>query len=185
MRKSDVETHREYNRESRPAINVKVYDPFPWAKLAAHFGVDRDSRELETAVQYCFESAQEQFWESAQDSLDFAFCGDDANGNTRKSGFTVYSEGRCGGWLVVDGMPDIETWDAIMLGKWAKFCRLIRSDIEYRTGFESMRDDIEANQWLKPGAEKYNFIDTDAGVRCVADLKAEARAAGFGPVVRR
>jgi hypothetical protein len=39
----------------------------------------------------------------------------------------VYSEGRCGGWAIVDGLPDFESWDAVLLARWAKFARVARS----------------------------------------------------------
>lgn len=39
---------------------------------------------------------------------------------------TIWHEGRQGGWLVVDGLPDLEEWDAILLAKWRKFERIAR-----------------------------------------------------------
>ena len=39
----------------------------------------------------------------------------------------VYSEGRSGGWLVVSGLDDVESWDAIALGRWARFQRQIET----------------------------------------------------------
>jgi hypothetical protein len=42
----------------------------------------------------------------------------------------VYSDGRSGGWLVVHGLPDVETWDAIALGRWAKFNKMIRDLVD-------------------------------------------------------
>jgi hypothetical protein len=192
MKKSDVTIRRAvYGSDaSGPAINVKFYGNFPRHELAAYFKVADDAPELDKALEYAWDTECEQFWESAQDSLNFAMLGDAAAGELKPSGtkdspYTVYSAGRSGGWLVVEGLPDVESWDAVMLGKWARFEKLIRQDIEYRTGFEALRDDIEVNEWLKPGAEKYNFIDVAGETKCIADLKAGAIAAGFGPVVRK
>ena len=42
----------------------------------------------------------------------------------------VYSDGRSGGWLVVHGLPDVESWDAIDLGRWAKFEKMIRGLVD-------------------------------------------------------
>jgi hypothetical protein len=39
----------------------------------------------------------------------------------------VYSAGRSGGWLVVSGLPDVESWDAIALGRWVKFEEEVRA----------------------------------------------------------
>lgn len=39
----------------------------------------------------------------------------------------VYSEGRQGGWCVVHGLPDIESWDAIALGRWARFEKAVKA----------------------------------------------------------
>jgi len=35
----------------------------------------------------------------------------------------VYSEGRSGGWLVVEGLGEVEEWDAIDVSRWARFQR--------------------------------------------------------------
>ncbi len=32
---------------------------------------------------------------------------------------------KTGGWLYVDGLPDVESWDAIALAKWARFARIV------------------------------------------------------------
>lgn len=187
MKKSDVKTHSEMYRPAYPAVNVKYYGTFPRRELAEYFGVSENAPEMNRALEFAWESACEQFWESAQDVANFALLGQaEAERLAGKPGpYEVYSEGRSGGWLVVHGLPDIESWDAVMLGRWAKFAKLIRQDVEHRTSFESIRDDIEANEWLKPHAEKYNFIERDGKTECIADLKARAIEAGFGPVVRK
>ena len=38
----------------------------------------------------------------------------------------LWHEGGQGGWIVVDGLPGLEEWDAILLGKWRKFERIAR-----------------------------------------------------------
>lgn len=47
----------------------------------------------------------------------------------------IYSEGRSGGWLVVDGLGDIDDWDAVELMRWVKFNNLIKGildDLDYQ-----------------------------------------------------
>jgi hypothetical protein len=51
------------------------------------------------------------------------------------SGVSIGSEGRSGGWAVVDGLPDVEDWDAVALAKWRKFAKLARTyadDVPYQ-----------------------------------------------------
>jgi hypothetical protein len=42
----------------------------------------------------------------------------------------VYAKGRQGGWLVVDGLPSVDTWDATMLGRWRRFERYVRAAVD-------------------------------------------------------
>ena len=42
----------------------------------------------------------------------------------------VYAEGRSGGWLVVDGLPSVDTWDAVALGRWRRFERYVRAAVD-------------------------------------------------------
>lgn len=39
----------------------------------------------------------------------------------------IWQEGRSGGWLVVGGLPDLHDWDAIALGRWRRFEKMVRS----------------------------------------------------------
>lgn len=54
----------------------------------------------------------------------------------KKYHVNVHSAGRSGGWCVVSGLPDIESWDAIALGEWRRFDKFVRSiahdDYPYR-----------------------------------------------------
>ena len=175
MKKSDIET-RSDNRgypPYYPTINVKVYKlGLDTAALVAKYGCD--DATAERALQFAFESQQQQFWEQAEELAQSVF----------GSHVKVYSSGRSGGWLIVHNLPDLETWDAVAVGRWARFAKRVRDDIAWRTSAETLGDDIDANEWCKVGAEAYNFVETENGPRCIADLKAEARAAGFGPVIR-
>jgi hypothetical protein len=175
MRKADIET-RSHNRgypPFYPTINVKVYSlGLSVDALTTKYGCDDDTAEQ--ALTFAFESQQQQFWEQAEELARDIF----------GSHVKVYSSGRSSGWLIVRNLPDLESWDAVEVGKWSKFARLIAADIKWRTSAETLADDIEANEWCKVGAERYNFVDTSNGPTCIADLKAAAREAGFGPVIR-
>jgi len=47
----------------------------------------------------------------------------------------VWSSGRSGGWLIVEGLPPVEEWDAIAVGQWAKFAGHVKAlldDLDYQ-----------------------------------------------------
>ena len=136
--KDDVEMHREgYGFTYTPAINVKYYgrgiDP---EKVAEHLGCSLP--RAETCLQSAGETLAEMFWEYAEEAARDIF-GDKS--------LKVYSEGRSGGWLVVKGLPDIEYWDAIMLGKWRSLEVRLQNEVKYLGEFDYVIDLIEANEW--------------------------------------
>lgn len=178
MRKSQIETRRDRDTRHRemPCINVKVYR---WgadaSDVAERFSCSQDTAEK--ACGYYFDSACSQFWEQAPEWAAELWPGYRLN---------VYADGRSGGWLVVDGLPDVESWDAVMVAKWSKLARMCREEIAYQFMREQIFDAIESNQWHKDGAEMYNFLDRKDGTTvCIADLKQQAIEAGFGAIVRR
>ena len=173
MKKSDIQIHRDGYRPSNPAINVKVQKLGLTAQqVAGHFECSLDTAER--ALNFAFESAKEQFWEQAKEFAAEVF----------GKRLTVYCEGRSGGWLALHGLPPLESWDALMVSKYARLANWCETEIEYRGSRDCLIDDIDANQWAKPGAEQYNFVTTAFGNQCIADLKQAAINAGFGAVVR-
>lgn len=127
MRKDDVEFHSDGFRPGRPAVNVKVYGRVDSDKVfedARLNGVDdprfepwyRERLEDDSFAEHYFEFACESGWEWLQTDAEDTF----------GKGVKVYSEGRSGGWAVVDGLPDFDSWDAVMLAKWARFAKSAR-----------------------------------------------------------
>jgi hypothetical protein len=58
----------------------------------------------------------------------------------------VYSEGRSGGWAIVDGIKGFEGWDAVDLAKWRRFedyCQQVVADLP-----RSMLEDIYMNLFV-------------------------------------
>ena len=161
MRKEDVATRQGY-----PALNVKVHNFWPTqAAIQARFNCPEEIADR--ALEYAFESTAELFWnESAPEIARECF-----------SHFPVevWQDGRSGGWLYVEGLPDVSSWDAIMLGRWARFARMIREDIRDRAGPEGVMEDIEANRWAEEGAERYNFFDHKGKVVALPDIKRAER----------
>jgi hypothetical protein len=174
MRKSQIDTRidRDTHGQELPCINVKVHQYGIYApEVAEYFGCSE--AVAEKAIEYCYESAQQQFWDEMPELAReiFGRC-------------EVHSHGRSGGYLCVHGLPPMESWDAIMVGKWCKFANMVTAEVSYLTGRDYTLEQIEANQWAKPGAELYNFLDRAGETLCIADLKAKAIESGYGPVVR-
>lgn len=170
--KADVQMHRDGFGPFHPAVNVKVRD-FGGELSAEDF--EADSESFDKAMRFAFESAQQRFWRYASEAATEIF----------GSEVEVYSEGRSAGWVVVSGLPPIEDWDAIALGAWGRFEAQIGRDVKDLSSRDEVEDAIRANRWAEKGAELYNFIDGSEGKsQCLSELKAEAAAAGFGPIIR-
>jgi hypothetical protein len=125
MKKAEVQT-RYYRGERRPCVNVKVHGSVTPKILAE---VERESGEVGFAAwagdllergkwpEWAFGAACENGWEDLQRDAEDIF-------GTRAK---VRSEGRSGGWCVVDGISELESWDAVMVSKWARFARWARA----------------------------------------------------------
>lgn len=131
-RKSDVEFHG-----GRPAVNVKV--PYlsgsEWDALAREVAEDEEifpdpfvvafkTRSYDS-YEWLWEAACQDGWEQLQDIASEIW----------PYRVEVHSEGRCGGWAVINGLYDLESWDAIELARWAKFARCARAyadDVPYQ-----------------------------------------------------
>lgn len=172
MKKSDVEIYYDRHYGAHPSIDVRVYG-FGNKLDESDFNCDKDC--FEKAMQFAWESQQEYFWDEAVDIAKDIF------GKNAK----VLSLGRSGGHLIVEGIPDIESWDAVYLAKWRGFRQRILQLIEWLTSDTAIKELIIANRWTEPGAELYNFIEKKDGTSfCLSEMKAKAIAAGYGPVVR-
>ena len=173
-KKDDIEIYYDRSfRGGKPSVNVKAYD---FGRGLSEDDFPNCSEEtFERAMEFAFEMAQENFWsESAQELCD----------NYLQRG-KVFAAGRQSGHLIVDGLDPVETWNAIMVNKWALFERAIRKTIKYLSSKATIKENIDANKWYEEGAEQYNFIDTKEGNSlCISGLKKQAQEQGFGPVIR-
>lgn len=150
-RKADME--RRYDRhEWLPAINVKYYKPPEYMadRIAKHFGCD--DATAQRAAEWCYESAVEQFWEQALDSLNFAMLGDENASKFKPCGlnegpYSVERDGRTGGWLIAKGIGTIEEMSGPTFQKWRKFCRFIDGEMKYLASWDYGKSMIEANDW--------------------------------------
>lgn len=160
MRKDDVETHSlHYYGPKLPAVNVKHYGSFYGDEVQERFGCTEEVAER--ALRWQSYSSCETFWEDIQELAKQCF-GD---------GVEVYPAGRIGGWAVVEGLPDLKDWDAVQLGRWAKFAKMCCREAAYRTSLDVIMEDIDANRWAEENSEEYNYIDKgDGETVCLADV---------------
>jgi len=164
----DVETYRECGKVY-PSINVKHYN-WPYSGISKHFP-NADENDIEKASGFAFDSAQERFWEDAQELAEHLFTWQTVE---------VCSLGRSGGHLAVDGIGIPEEWDQDELELWQDFEKGVKENIEYACSLESIIDSIEANRWAEPMSERYNFIETEKGDFCVADIRQDVEAYKLG-----
>lgn len=145
--KNDVEFHSDGYGPHRPAVNVKVYGSIRDVKLPINLGgvSEIGSKEItwqyteseftvdwieenvsEETFQTIYDLTREDGWEYLQQIAEEVF----------GLGVRVYSEGRSGGWAVVDGLSDFDFWDAIDLAKWRSFERQAKAtadDVPHQT----------------------------------------------------
>lgn len=154
--KAEVMIRHEHGR-TYPGLNVKRYNSPAWTpdKIREHFGCTAERAEKVATI--CYDVAVEDFWHICADAALATAFGED-------HGLEVYSAGRMGGTLIVKGLPDVESWNGVALGRWRKFARLIKSEIEYLESWEWGREMIDANDWAPregtPAAERQTIDDS-------------------------
>lgn len=132
-RKSDVQMHSpdRHGREY-PAVNVRADVRF-WAvelplDLGSCDGVEQRSdpsfthdwiaaHVTDDQMQAAWQCVCDDGWEQIEDAARDLF----------GPAVPVYAAGRSGGWAVVVGLDPVESWDAIALGRWARFERFCRA----------------------------------------------------------
>ncbi len=133
--RSDVQVHSDGFRGAPPAVNVKVYDSLEdgWRKATGPGGCC-DQFDPGFSVDWIRAHVSEEaidarFWLVCDDSFELVQM--DAEEILGVRAEQVWQEGRSGGWVVVGGLPELEDWDAIQLGKWRKFERFTRDTADY------------------------------------------------------
>jgi hypothetical protein len=161
-------------RGGRPAINVKCRT---WPRVREIGAVLYPGRAtltiteqdaIERASGFAYDSAVELFWEDVGNLIQEHF--PYLAGNRRRG---WEREGRQGGWLVLD-LPDPDDWDDDTMARWQALERDVMADITARSDPAAIAEDIRANDWLKPHSNRYNFITTNKGDFCLADIRADA-----------
>jgi len=168
-----------YGRPSHPAINVKVRGwwrnvPLPlnlgsysddggktWKESTSHPAFTREAIEplMESHGDAAFDSVCASFWECVRD---------EAREMLAHPGIEVYSEGRSSGWVVVHRLPDVETWDAIMLARWRRFevwCESCARDVP-----RDMLEWIYLNAW----DQRQQHVEAEAAEHLLSQEGASA-----------
>ena len=147
--REDVTTHPSgTGRGMIPAVNVKVHaslfddgdtiarvardndvaDWFTPEWIEAHHPCD--DAVWNTLFTWACESGWDRMQEDAREIFGYLFPDDPPNERLK-----TYSLGRSGGWAYVEGLPDLDEWDAVLLAKWRKFAKWARAgadDIPYQ-----------------------------------------------------
>lgn len=116
--KNDVKLYGESYQSARPSVNVKCYH-FGTGLSETDFGCSEET--FNKAMEYAFDSICQQFWDDMQEEAEYYF----------GKGVKVYSAGHSGGHLIVEGLSDVETWDAIELTKWYRFEKAALDEVKY------------------------------------------------------
>jgi hypothetical protein len=132
--RDDVQTHSDHFGPARPAVNVKVYRTFrdAWPEYER---AERDDERF--TLEWIEENLSDDeldayFWSACESEFEYLEGWATGSDGAEDSLFPddrvrLWTEGRSGGWIVVDGLPDIEEWDAVRLARWRKFERIARS----------------------------------------------------------
>ena len=152
-------------REANPAVNVKVQRFPDFGSNYGRGGVEAvrerfgcSEATAGRALEFAWEAQAREFWEWDDN--------DDASplkehllpafGGT----LTITQEGRSGGWLVVEGLPDVEDWTRKQARAWKRFESEIEGQIEYLTAWAQIEELIYANEWA---------MDKDSLERMIAE----------------
>ncbi len=119
-----VDTTSVTVRDDKPAINVKAY-----AYGASFFDDVKFPLDYDDDGSFTREDLDRLTDDSdTQESLFYAACEDgfealrDMARDTFGKHVNVWQEGRSGGWAVVEGLGDVEDWNADTLDKWRELC---------------------------------------------------------------
>ena len=167
--RDDVQLHADGFGPRRPAVNVKVYGSLrdAWAEFQRDEGPD-EGFTLEWIEEHVSDDLLDSiFWHTCAAEFEYlaAYATDDEDAifpAERYGRVTVEQEGRSGGWAVVDGLPDVEEWDAILLARWRKFERVAR-EIADSVPLQ-MLSSLYMNEWewrQAEAAERERAANTD------------------------
>jgi len=151
--RDDVQTHGTgYAGPSLPAVNIKVYGTLrdAWSDFEREESPDEGFTLDWIEENLSDDTFDALFWNVCAAEFEYlvayATTDEDAIFPAAKYGrLSIEQEGRSGGWAVVDGLPDVDEWDAILLARWRKFERIAR-EITEGVPFQMLAS-IYLNHW--------------------------------------
>lgn len=146
FRKDDIETR--YDRGTHyPTINIKHWPELRNVKFPIALGMSAprlaDGTVGEFTTSYTDAGFTREWIEDKEEEDDRAFeglwqmvCEDGFEQLTEEAkeifgNVDVYQDGRSGGWAVIHGLDDVESWDAIMVAKWGRLVKYAESALSY------------------------------------------------------
>lgn len=168
MRKSEVQFHSD-RREMHAAVNVKLRhwrEPAP-ETVAADFGASPETAQEFAAWWAKLSDEQRQGWADIATGDGWEQLAEEARSIWPGQGAKVYSEGRSAGWAVVSlngrvtfTREDVAAWDAIALGRWARFvraCAEVCTDLPYQTLWQAYANGFEPKQEARETVRQFSF----------------------------
>ena len=138
-KRENVAMHSDGFRPALPAVNVKLDCMFGFPESVDWSDVDvvadDELDNLRAFIESEFGEERDPYGENLWSVVQAVAIGEveylaDWALELFGPGVEIWQQGRSGGWLVVDGLPDIESWDAIMLSRWGTWERGVRSVID-------------------------------------------------------
>lgn len=127
MKKKDIAISYHNGTRGKPMINVKSYGQF---RLKPEFGAYPDTR-FGSWIEDLEAKNRDILYDYWYDACNMGFYGAKyAAKEIFGQEIECYQQGRSGGWFVVEGLPDVETWDALMVSKWAKLVKEVDRIVE-------------------------------------------------------
>lgn len=121
MRKDDVDEYYIHGRRV-PSVNVKCYRSI-WDQDVTDFGTDG----IFGPQWVCDNLSEDRIAAWERTTYEVLFEDAESDVLAEFPGTRCYLEGRSGGHFIVDGLPPVAEWDAIMLGRWARVAKFVRS----------------------------------------------------------
>jgi hypothetical protein len=137
----EVQMHSDMGRTAHPAFNIKVKGspqdvalPIELGQVADQAGGPMESIltdpefTLDWIDAHLSDGLKNRFWEDiCQDHYEFA---KEQASEVFSVPVTIYQEGRSGGWMIVQGLPeDVSEWDEGLRREWMEFAEIVKGTV--------------------------------------------------------
>lgn len=170
-----------------PAVLVKLYttpseenivkclqEEFEKINQEGNLIVYSGHQTVEQAKYYCIRRVYDWIWDYLkEDFWRYWISQDAAETYFPNMGVELCSAGRSDGWLEVEGLPEVDTWDEDLFEQWETFENDIKTSLNENIKPETWADVVRANEWYKPFSTRFNFIQKGLTLYCVADILAD------------